>query len=144
MSPGLEGFRALLGDWATEAIHPSLPDTVVPGRSSFEWLEGERFLILRARNDHPKFPDSISIIGATDEEEGLAMHYFDSRGVFRPYRTSFEDGVWKMWGHGPPGFSGRFSGRFNDDGDTLSGVHQLSRDAVTWKDDLAITYRRVS
>jgi hypothetical protein len=142
MSSQLEAFRALVGEWTTEAIHPSLPDTVVPGRTSVEWLEGEQFLILRSRNEHPDFPDSVSIIGATDGEESLTMHYFDSRGVFRVYRVGLEDGVWRIWGDGPSGFSGRFSGSFSDDGDTLSGVHQLSRDGSTWDDDLAITYRR--
>jgi hypothetical protein len=43
MSSQLEGFRALVGEWTTEAIHPSLPDTVVPGHTSVEWLEGEQF-----------------------------------------------------------------------------------------------------
>jgi hypothetical protein len=144
MSSQLEAFQALVGEWTTEAIHPSLPDTVVPGRTSVEWLEGEQFLILRSRNEHPDFPDSVSIIGATDEEESLTMHYFDSRGVFRVYRVSLEDGVWRIWGDGPSGVSGRFSGSFSDDGDTLSGVHQLSRDGSTWDDDLAITYRRAA
>lgn len=144
MSSQLEAFHVLMGEWATEAIHPSLPDTVVPGRTTVEWLEGEQFIILRSWNEHPDFPDSISVIGATDDEEGLAWHYFDSRGVFRHYRTSVEDGVWKIWGAGPAGFSGRFSGTFSDDGATLSGLHQLSRDGSTWDDDLAITYRRVA
>lgn len=144
MGSHVEGFRALVGEWATEAIHPSLPDTVVPGRASVEWLEGERFVILRSRNEHPDFPDSVSIIGATDEEESLTMHYFDSRGVFRVYRATMEDGVWRFWGDGPSGFSGRFSGSLSEDGDTLSGLHQLSRDESTWEDDLAITYRRTA
>lgn len=144
MSSHVEAFRPMLGEWSTEAIHPSLPDTVVPGRTSFEWLEGEQFLILRSRNEHPDFPDSISIIGATDEDEGLTMHYFDSRGVFRLARTSMEEGTWRIWGHGPSGYTGRFSGCLSDGGDTLSGVHQLSADGSAWRDDLAITYRRVS
>jgi hypothetical protein len=38
MSTQLEAFRPLVGEWTTEAIHPSLPDTVVPGRTSVEWL----------------------------------------------------------------------------------------------------------
>ncbi len=64
-------------------------------------LEGERFLIQRARAQHPDFPDSVSIIGVTERDrvgrnsdaapavtaEHLTMHYFDSRGVFRVYRA---------------------------------------------------------
>jgi hypothetical protein len=143
-NPHLEGLKALVGVWDTEAVHPMLPDTVVPGRTSFEWLEGERFLVLRSRNEHPQFPDSICVMGATDDEDSLTMHYFDSRGVFRLYRTGFKDGAWKMWGPGPSGHTGRFSGQLSDDGATISGLYELSADGSTWRDDLAITYRRVS
>jgi hypothetical protein len=41
----LEPFEALVGAWTTEATHPIYPSTVVRGRSTFEWLEGRRFLI---------------------------------------------------------------------------------------------------
>jgi hypothetical protein len=64
--PALEPLNRFVGSWVTEATHPALPDVVVHGTASFEWLEGQRFLILRSRNDHPDFPDSISIIGFTD------------------------------------------------------------------------------
>jgi hypothetical protein len=45
-----------------------------------EWLEGEQFRVFRSHYDHPEIPDATSIIGDTD---GLHMHYFDSRGVYR-------------------------------------------------------------
>jgi class 3 adenylate cyclase len=38
--------------------------------------------------------------------------------------------------------SQRFSGAFSDDGNTITGPWELSRDGSTWDDDLAITYRR--
>jgi hypothetical protein len=78
MPESIEAFGMLLGEWATEATHPAMPGVVVRGTASFEWLEGERFLIVRARTDHPQFPDSVSVISDTD---GMRMHYFDSRGV---------------------------------------------------------------
>ena len=133
-------LNAFVGQWATEATHPSVPGTVVHGQSVYEWLEGERFLINRARNDHPDFPDSISVIGLV--EERIAMYYFDSRGVHRVYEMSVSEDAWRIW-RDEPGFSQRFEGTFAEDGNTLSGVWQLARDDATWADDLEITYRRV-
>ena len=72
----------------------------------------------------------------------LAMHYFDSRGVFRVYQAHVDDGAWRLW-RDAPGFSQRFTGVFSDDGDTIVGRWQLRRD-VQWDDDLEITYRRSS
>jgi hypothetical protein len=128
-----------IGKWTTEATHPAVPGTVVRGEAVFEWLEGGRFLINRARNDHPDFPDSISVIGHV--EDRIAMYYFDSRGVHRVYETSVSGGVWHI-SRDAPGFSQRFKGTFSEDGKTITGVFQLSRDDSTWDDDLEITYRR--
>lgn len=69
------------------------------------------------------------------------MHYFDSRGVHRIYEASISDDSWKLW-RDAPDFSQRFTGTFQDDGNTIVGVGQLSRDGATWDDDLQITYRR--
>jgi hypothetical protein len=113
----LQGLGALVGEWATEATHPAYPSSVVHGHSAFEFLEGKKFLILRARSDHPDFPDSISIIGDT---EGLRMHYFDSRGVHRLYEVSVSEDAWEL-SHDAPGFSQRFTGQFEEAGDRISG-----------------------
>jgi hypothetical protein len=142
-SPQLEPFGPLVGEWTIEATHPAYPDTVVPGRTTFEWLEGRQFLIQRSRTDHPDFPDSITVIGITEEREGPSMHYFDSRGVYRVYEGSLSEGVLRMW-RDAPGFSQRFSGPLGDDGNTISGLWQLSRDGSTWDDDLEITFRRAT
>ena len=145
MEPSLQGLNVLVGEWDTEATHPMLPSTVVHGHGVIEWLEGEKFLILRARSDHPDFPDSISIIGETD---GIRMHYFDSRGVARIYQMSLGDGVWKLWRDAPDlsplDFAQRFVGTFSNDGKTIDGRWESCHDGTTWEDDLAITYRRTS
>jgi hypothetical protein len=153
--PTLAPLNRLLGTWITEATHPAMPGLVVHGTASVEWLEGERFLIVRSRTDHPDFPDAISIIGDMErdrvDEKGEApsggeasswgMHYFDSRGVFRAYETNVADDAWHWWRE-VAGFSQRFTGRFADGGNTIIGLSQLRRDDVHWADDLAITYRR--
>jgi hypothetical protein len=141
----------LVGRWSTEATHPALPGTVVPGSAEVEWLEGEQFLVHRIRNDHPDFPDAISLLGDTD---GLRMHYFDSRGVHRVYDLAVTPDGWAIgMGEGAgaesfaPGdapFSQRMTFTFEDSDQTMSGLAQMSYDGQTWTDDLAITYHRTS
>jgi hypothetical protein len=140
-APELEPFSALIGDWTLEATHPAFPSVVVGGSSTFEWLEGEQFVIQRSETNHPDFPDSISVIGPVDER--LAMHYFDSRGVHRVYEMSFDGGVLRI-SRDAPGFSQRLEAQLAEDGDSFGGVWQLSRDGETWDDDLEITYRRAT
>src|SRR2546423_10201816 len=111
-TPSLERLDRLVGTWSTDATHPEVPGVVVHGTVVIEWLEGERFLIHRARSDHPDFPDSISIIGFTERdrvvnqpdsdpavatESPMSMHYFDSRGVFRVFDVSIDDEAWRLW-----------------------------------------------
>jgi hypothetical protein len=58
-------------------------------KTTFEWLDGRRFLIQRSHYDHPEIPDAIAIIGVTDGQ--LPMHYFDCRGVYRVYAASLAE-----------------------------------------------------
>lgn len=152
--PTLVPLNQLVGMWTTEATHPAMPGVIVHGTAVVEWLEGEHFLIVRSRNDHPDFPDAISIIGEMERDRvesgrgsgaspqsSWRMHYFDSRGVSRVYETRITDEAWEWW-RDAAGFSQRFTGRFADEGDTIVGESQLCKDDVHWTDDLAITYRR--
>jgi hypothetical protein len=135
----LAALDPLVGGWGSEATHPMFPSTVVTGCMTYEWLEGERFLIQRSSMDHPDFPDSVSVIGFAGDE--LTAHYFDSRGVFRVYRVAMEGDTLRMW-RDAPGFSQRLEARLSSDGTTLAGAWQLSRDDETWDDDLSITFVR--
>jgi hypothetical protein len=135
--------RRLVGAWTTEATHPAVPGTIVSGTADVQWLEGERFLIFRSRNDHPDFPDSISIIGDTD---GLKWHYFDSRGVHRIYGFGVTEDGWEISrdaaGRDASAFSQRLTVTFEAGDDTMQGRSTISYDDETWQDDLQITYRR--
>lgn len=146
----LKPLERLVGSWTTESTHPALPGVIVHGTAVVEWLEGKQFLLHRARTDHAEFPDALSVIGddaqdrvdgAAPAEPALAMHYFDSRGVFRRFLASADDQAWRYW-RSAPGFSQRFTGTFRDGGNTIVGVSQLCEDDEHWKDDLKITYRR--
>ena len=73
--PGLPGWHRFIGRWETEGAHPMLPGEPIRGTSTFEWLDGQRFVIWRSHYDHSQIPDAITIIGVTDGQ--LSMHYFD-------------------------------------------------------------------
>jgi hypothetical protein len=120
-----------------------LPGEAIRGRSTFEWLEGERFVIWRSHYDHSKIPDAITIIGLTDGR--LCMHYFDQRGVYRVYAASLDQDTWQYWRDArAPDFSQRFTGTFSDDDNTITGRGQISKDGHTWEDDLDLNYQRVA
>jgi hypothetical protein len=120
-----------------------LPGEAIRGTSTFEWLGGRRFVIWRSQYEHPKIPDALTIIGVTDGQ--LSMHYFDERGVYRVYAASLDQGTWRYWRDASaPDFSQRFTGTFSDDGNSITGRGELSKDGSTWEDDLALDYRRVA
>ena len=137
--PALAPFDALVGTWVTEARHRSI-DAVVPGSTTYAWLEGGRFLVQRTRNDHELFPDSLGVIGAPEAGDGLVAEYFDSRGVRRTYGVSVDDGVLRLW-RDAPGFDQRFSAVLETD--TFVGLWQLAETPGDWQDDVRVTYRRV-
>jgi hypothetical protein len=138
--PALEPFEALIGRWATEATHPLMEGVVVPGTMSLEWLEGGHFVVQRIRNDHEAFPDAVCVIGAPEGGDGLAMEYFDSRGVRRTYGIGLEDGVLRMW-RDHPGFAQRYAATLGHDG--FEGLWQVAETPGDWRDDLRVGYRRV-
>ena len=143
--------RRLVGDWTTEATHPQMPGVVITGSSTFEWLDGEQFVIFRSHYEHPDIPDGVSILGDTD---GFHMHYFDSRGVYRLYELTILDDGWAiaMGRQSPTGsfaspdapFSQRLTYCFENGDQRMSGKGQLSHDDVNWDDDLEIVCRRDS
>jgi hypothetical protein len=134
-------FTVLIGDWRTEVKHPAMPGVIVKGTCRFEWLSGERFLVQRAQNDHPDFPDSISIIGVMEGEAEPSMQYFDSRGVHRLYRVAFDGRALKLWREDPD-FAQRVAMALSADGATLAGVWQLNERGQGYKDDLTTTFHR--
>ncbi|HEY6584130.1 MAG TPA: hypothetical protein VIZ29_04730 [Gaiellaceae bacterium] len=85
------------------------------------------------------FPDGISIIGAPEAGDGLVLESFDSRGVRRTYRTSLEDGVWRIW-RDHPGFEQRFAATIGPD--RFEGLFQLAETPGDWQDDMKAIDRR--
>ena len=141
-NPALGSWRILVGEWATIGTHPYMPGTTLHGRTVFEWLEGGAFLMMRSDIDEPGIPSGIAIFGTDNEKGECSMLYFDERGVSRKYDASLNGNVLQWW-RNDPGFSQRFTCTITDDGLSIVGKGELSKDGAAWEPDLALTYTRV-
>lgn len=141
-NPALQPFGILVGTWNTTGTHFLVPDTVLHGRTSFEWLENGAFLLMRSEIHDSRFPKGIAIIGSDDAVDEYSMLIFDARGVSRRYEVSLHDNIWKWW-RNAPGFFQRYQGTIVDNGNTIVGKGELSKDGVSWEKDLDLTYTRV-
>ena len=142
----LERLEPFVGEWDLEPSFPTLPGA--HGRTVFEWALDGRFLVQRTEISVPEAPNSICLIGVDPRGGAFAQHYFDTRGVIRIYDMTFEDGVWELQRDSPDfsdlSFCQRYRGSFSDDGATIDGYWEASRDeGATWEKDFDLVYRRV-
>lgn len=143
--PSVAGLDVLVGEWIYEIVHPLAPGTTVRGTTTFEWMEGGRFLIERS-TAQPPFPSGLSLVGREDPDDAnspLVMHYFDSRGVARLYGVTLAGGVLTITRDGAD-FSQRYRGTLSDDGTTITGAWEISDGpGQLLHHDFDLTYRRV-
>jgi hypothetical protein len=112
------------------------------GRTSFAWIEGGAFLVMRSQVEEPEIPSGIAIFGTDDATGEWSMLYFDERGVSRRYEVAFRDNELRWW-RNAPGFSQRVAATVAADGRTIVSRGELSRDGEHWEPDLALTYTRI-
>lgn len=141
-NPSLKPLGILVGEWSIVGSHPLFPGKKIPGRVSFEWIEAGAFLITRSSMEDPAFPKGTAIFGYDEATQEGVMLYFDDRGVSRNCRWTMKGNALKWWREAP-GFSQRYSLTVSDDGDTIIGKGELSKDGTTWEKDLDLTYTRI-
>jgi hypothetical protein len=143
----LDELEPLIGEWSVEGRHVALPNAAIRGRSVFEWWGDRAFLMHHSTLDHPDFPDSISLIGATQPDGGLAQHYFDTRGVHRLFDMTFARGVWTLdrKAVGAKDFDQRMHATFSADGNTIAAEFE-ARDSGTheMRPDFSVIYTRAA
>jgi hypothetical protein len=150
-NPALRRLDALVGEWEMQASVGGQPTG--RGRTTFAWMEGGTFLVQHADAD-PALPNTppewvanspfpiTMLFGLDDSSENYDMLYADARGVCRVYQMSLRDGVWTVWREAP-GFFQRFTSTFSDDGTTITGRWEGSRDGAHWESDFDVTYTKV-
>ena len=138
----LKLLEPLVGEWALEAVPPSGEPWPGEAQATIEWHESGRHLVQRSSVDLPEAPDTLAITGCDAANGTYYQLYSDNRGVCRVYEMSIDEREWKLWREGQP-FAQRFTGRFEDGGDTIAGRWELAEDGADYRTDFDITYRRV-
>lgn len=140
-NPALKPLAGLVGTWTTTGTHPLVPGKTFHGRTSFAWIEGGAFLVMRSQIDEPEIPSGIAIFG-TDDRRGLCtMLYFDERVVSRRYEVTFA-GNTVTWARNAADISQRNVLTISPDGRTIIGRGEMSRKGAPWEPDLQLTYTR--
>jgi hypothetical protein len=138
----LRELEVLVGEWALEAIGPGGEPWPGEARASFEWHDSAAHLVHRWTVQMAEAPDGVSMIGCDAANGTYYQLYSDDRGVCRIYEMSIGDGEWRLWRKGEP-FAQRFTGRFEDGGDTIVGRWEIAEDGTHYETDFDLIYRRV-
>jgi hypothetical protein len=132
-------LHKFIGEWTMQS--PQFPDG--RGKVTFEWLEGEAFLLQRSYPLQAAFPASEMIIGWDDTLKTYSVLYHDSRGVFRIYQMSLNGNDWRLW-RDAPGFSQRFIATISPDGKMIQARWEKSFDGSQWEHDFDLIYTKVN
>ena len=92
--------------------------------------------------DKEGFPAGSAVFGSDDATGEYFMMYFDERKVSRKYEVSLQDGILNWWRNAPD-FSQRYTWTITNNGNTIIGKGQLSKNGKTWEKDLDQTYTRI-
>jgi effector-binding domain-containing protein len=118
----LERFDILVGTWEVTGGPGG-----VAGRVSFEWLDGQHFLVQRFDLTHgPQVMKGLEIIGrerlfgATEASVDIKSRVYDNMGNTLDYVWEVGDGTLTIWG-GERGSPMAYRGVFSPDGNTVTG-----------------------
>lgn len=138
----LKKLEVLVGEWTLEAIGPGGEPWPGEARTTIEWHDSGAHQVKRSAFDMPDAPNEMSIIGCDAANGTYYQLYSDNRGVCRVYEMSIGDGEWRLWRAGEP-FPQRFTGTFEDDGNTIVGRWEKAEDGENYETDFDLIYRKI-
>jgi hypothetical protein len=131
----------VLGSWTVTGSHPHLPDRTLPGKVTFERIEGGAFVRMHSTMDDAEMPDAVALFGTDGDEDTCTMLYFDTRGVSRRYEVTLHaDGF--TWSRDARSFAQRFRLTIAPDGRTMAAEGTMKREGSDWEPDLHLSYAR--
>jgi hypothetical protein len=138
----LEKLEPLIGEWELQAIPPSGEPWPGEARATFEWHDSGAHVVGRSTVEMPEAPNAVSIMGCDAANGTYYQLYSDDRGVCRVYEMAIDDGEWRLWREGEP-FAQRFTGRFEDGGNTIAGRWEMAKDGQSFETDFDLIYRKI-
>lgn len=138
----LARLNVFVGTWKTEGLiksSPSGPAAKLKATDTYEWLPGGFFLIHHVDGFMGEEEvKTIEIIGYDASSRMYSTHSYDNRGNIGVYQANLLGADWTIMGK-----SERFTGKFSDDGNTLSGNWELSGDGESWDSWMEIKLSKV-
>jgi hypothetical protein len=138
---GLRLLDPFAGKWHTTGLIPETPEhpaMTVTGTDTYAWLPGGHFLLHTVDvmvGDEKT--ETTEIIGFEAEQNRYPMRYFDNKGNTGLMYASFNNGTWTFQGD-----TLRFTGSFNEDQQTISGIWEQSADGQQWSHFMDIKLTR--
>jgi hypothetical protein len=129
-APELQSLEVLIGKWNNAIEFKSDPDNTGTGSVTYEWMEGQFFIVERFEHTFKKegAHKGLSIIGYDNEKQSCLSHFFDNHGNIRTYKLSIRDGAFTINGEWE-----RYTGEVSEDGNTITGTWEQSKDGSTWE-----------
>lgn len=130
-----------IGTWNITGTHPALPGRKLPGRVTFERIEGGAFIRIHSKMEDPEFPEGVAIFGTDTDDGSCTMLYFDERNVGRRYNVDLHENGF-TWSRENPKFSQRFRVTIAEDGRSMSSEGTMRKGDGEWEPDLCLAYVR--
>jgi hypothetical protein len=141
--PGAEHRRldVFVGTWRTEGIIRAGehgPESTFTATDRYEWMPGGFFLLhhVSAHMGDGELT-ALEVIGYDAATGTYPMRSFDSQGNTGTHQATLRDGTWTFAGP-----TERFTGRFSDDGGTITGLWEQSTDGAEWVPWMDVTLTR--
>jgi hypothetical protein len=136
----LDALKVFLGEWHTTGeqiegtVGPAAPINV---RESYEWLDGEYFLIHHFKGDlGGNDAACIEIIGYDAEKGVYIIHTYYNNGVANDWQMTNEGDTWTItgdWSLKGEKMKVRCTIKFSDENNAMDGNWEMSADGKQWQ-----------
>jgi hypothetical protein len=134
-------FDIFIGTWNTAGdvlATDEAPATTLSATDTYRWLPGEHFIVheVDARfGDEPT--RSMEVIGYESAKKKYIARSYDDRGVSEVFEVALKGKRWSVAGK-----AARFNGKFDAEGQALTGLWELKSRKSGWQPWIRLTLTR--